>query len=152
MPPHLWRLYRPQHGPGLDGSGGLFADGRWHARGERVVYFGGSAAIVVLERLAHTDPDLLPADLELARLEFSGPVTPARVEEFAALPPHWTRDEIATQRIGSQWRQTGAACLLQVPSAILPEESNYVFNPLHPHASRLRLAARRRFHFDPRLI
>jgi hypothetical protein len=60
MPPHLWRLYRAQHGPGLDGSAGLFADGRWHARGERVVYFGGSAAIVVLERLAHTDPDLLP--------------------------------------------------------------------------------------------
>ena len=62
MPP-LWRLYRTPHGPGLDGIGGIFAGGRWHTLGERVVYFGGSAAIVVLERLAHTDPDLVPDDL-----------------------------------------------------------------------------------------
>src|SRR5215831_6694883 len=61
--PQLWRLYRAAYGPGLDGIGGTFADGRWHTRGARVVYFGATAAIVVLERLAHTDADLLPADL-----------------------------------------------------------------------------------------
>jgi RES domain-containing protein len=36
----LWRLYRAKYGPGLDGVGGTFADGRWHALGQRVVYFG----------------------------------------------------------------------------------------------------------------
>jgi RES domain-containing protein len=61
--------------------------GRWHARGDRVVYFGASAAIVVLERLAHTDPDLLADDLRLAHLELSAAVPPAG----------WTGDEnIAT--------------------------------------------------------
>jgi RES domain-containing protein len=151
MPP-LWRLYRARHGPGLDGSGGLFAEGRWHTRGERVVYFGGSAAIVVLERLAHIDPDLLPDDLELARFEFSGAAAPARVEEFGALSTDWVRDESETRRIGSVWQRQGTACLLAVPSAILPEESNYVFNPRHSDASRLRLAVKRRFTFDRRLI
>jgi len=150
--PSLWRLYRRRHGPGLDGIGGMFASGRWHAMGERVVYFGGSAAIVVLERLAHTDPDLLPNDLQLARFEFSEPVLEAKVEELATLPENWNQDEDATRRIGRQWRQQGSSCLLIVPSAILPEESNFVLNPGHPDAGWLRLIGERRFHFDPRLI
>src|ERR1043166_1118223 len=58
--PRLWRLYRAEHGPGLDGIGGTFADGRWHTRGARVAHFGGSAAIVVLGQTRSHDPDLLP--------------------------------------------------------------------------------------------
>lgn len=146
----LWRLYRRQYGPGLDGIGGTFADGRWHTQGERVVYFGGSAAIVVLERLAHTDPDLLPDDLWLADFDFSETI--ANVAEFGGLSAEWTRDEETTRRIGRLWRQQGSACVLAVPSAILPEESNYVLNPQHGDAARLRLLGERRFSFDPRLI
>jgi RES domain-containing protein len=148
----LWRLYRSRHGPGLDGAGGTFADGRWHILSERVVYFGASAAIVVLERLAHTDPDLLPDDLRLARFVFSEPVLEAKVEEFAKLPANWDQDERATRRIGSRWHQEGSSCLLAVPSAILPEERNFILNPEHPDAKRLRLVRERRFTFDPRLI
>lgn len=148
----LWRLYRAVYGPGLDGIGGTFADGRWHTRGEPVVYFGGSAAIVVLERLAHTDPDLLPDDLRLAQFEFSEPVAESKVEEYGALPAGWTRDQRVTRHIGRLWRHAGTACVLAAPSAILPEESNYVFNPRHSDAQKLRLKREREFRFDPRLI
>jgi RES domain-containing protein len=143
----LWRLYRAAYGPGLDGIGGIFADGRWHARGDLVVYFGGTAAICVLERLAHTDPDLLPADLRLARFEFSGPV-----ENCATLPHDWERNEKATRAIGAKWRQAAASCMLAVPSAILPEELNFVFNPKHADAHGLRQISERPFRFDARLI
>jgi RES domain-containing protein len=149
--PSLWRLYRAQYGPGLDGIGGTFADGRWHTLGERVVYFGGSAAIVVLERMAHTDPDLLPDDLRLALFGFPEPVQETKVE-FATLPANWNKDENATRSIGGRWRQRLSSCLLAVPSAILPEESNFVLNPEHPEAKRLRLVRERPFTFDPRLI
>jgi len=150
--PALWRLYRAAHGPGLDGIGGLFADGRWHTQGERVVYFGGSAAIVVLERLAHIDPDLLPNDLRLACFEFPEPVQETKVEEFAPLPANWPEDENATRRIGSRWRRQGSSCLLAIPSAILPEETNFMLNAAHPDALRLQLVRERPFTFDPRLI
>jgi RES domain-containing protein len=148
----LWRLYRARHGPGLDGIGGTLADGRWHTRGERVVYFGMSAAITVLERLAHLDPDLLPGDLRLARFEFTHTVAKTAVEEVSALAPDWQYDEAATRRIGDQWRRSGSTCLLVVPSAVLPEESNLVFNPRHNDARLLRLAGERAFRFDARLI
>jgi len=150
--PVMWRVYRAKHGPGLDGVGGMFSDGRWHSRGARVVYFGASAAIVVLERLAHTDPPLLPDDLRLGRFDFTGTVEVAKVEEILTLPPHWVQEEVATRRAGDRWRSELSSCLLTVPSAILPEEANFVFNPLHSEAKHLRLVSERPFQFDARLI
>ena len=102
---YLWRLYRAPHGPGLDGIGGIFADGRWHRQGELVVYFGASAAIVVLERLAHTDADLLPDDLRLGRFEFSAPAATTDVNDLSVLSKDWTRQELATRRIGADTRR-----------------------------------------------
>jgi RES domain-containing protein len=132
----LWRLYRARYGPGLDGAGGMFAEGRWHSLGSRVVYFGGSAAIVALERLAHT---------------FSGkPVR--RVEEIAALAPNWTRMAQSTREAGDAWLRGGSSCLLTAPSAILPEESNFVFNPRHRDAGLLRMIGDQAFHVDSRLL
>jgi len=150
--PQLWRLYRAKHGPGLDGIGGTFAGGRWHTRGERVVYFGASAAIVVFERLAHTDPDLLPADLRLACFKFPGTISRINAVEISALPENWIHDEDTTRGMGGRWWRECSSPLLIVPSAILPEESNYVLNPQHPDAKWLRLIRERPFAFDPRLI
>ena len=150
--PRLWRLYRAEYGPGLDGIGGTFADGRWHTRGERVVYFGASATIVVLERLAHTDPDLLPTDLRLACFDFPEVNNSIKPEDISPLAANWIRDENATRRIGGHWWRERFSPLLLVPSALLPEESNYVLNAQHPEAKSLQLIRERPFTFDARLI
>ena len=141
----LWRLYREAHGPGLDGAGGLRAAGRWHELGTPVVYFGASAAIVVLERLAHLNPDALPTDLILAR--FEGDVGVEELTDFHALS-----DLTQTLARGEQFLTARRACVLRVPSIILPEEHNLLFNPLHPEASRIQAVAQRPFTFDVRLL
>lgn len=148
----LWRLYRSRYGPGLDGIGGTFTEGRWHAQGNRIVYFGASAAIVVLERLAHTDADLLPTDLRLGYFEFPGTVSSIQVSNVADLPRNYIESEEITRQIGTTWLKERPSCLLVVPSVILPEESNVAFNPQHPEADSIRLVRERPFSFDPRLI
>lgn len=110
--PKLWRLSRAEYGPDLDGIGGTFADGRWHTRGARVVYFGASAAIVILERLAHTDPDLLPTDLRLAYFELPQAISGTNAYEISTLPEDWIQDENATRRIGGQWWRECSSPLL----------------------------------------
>jgi RES domain-containing protein len=147
MPLQLWRLFREAHGPGLDGIGGLQAAGRWHDLGTRVVYFGATAAIVVLEKLAHIDPAVLPADLILAR--YAGDLS---VEEI--LPGEVT-DRFAltqTRARGAKFMKDRKACVLRVPSIVVPEEHNFVFNPLHPDASKIAPVDSRRFTFDERLL
>jgi len=148
----LWRLYRAKHGPGLDGIGGTFSPGRWHTLGTRAVYFGVTAAIVVLERLAHTDADLLPEDLRLGLFEFDKPVHAVKIGERTELPRNWMDNEATTQKLGAEWVRSGSGCLLEIPSVLLPEESNYLFNPQHQSAERLHLVRERPFSFDPRLI
>lgn len=141
----FWRLYRAAHGPGLDGTGGLHATGRWHRLGRRVIYFGATPAIVVLEKLAHVDPQALPGDLLLGH--FAGEPSVEAVTE-----PLDVTDISACRTRGERFLEGGRACALQVSSAVLPEEINYLVNAAHPDATTIRLVSQRSFHFDERLI
>jgi RES domain-containing protein len=42
--------------------------------------------------------------------------------------------------------------LLKVPSAIIPEESNVLINPLHPDIKKVKIASASAFQFDARLF
>jgi RES domain-containing protein len=143
----LWRLYRRAHGPGLDGIGGLYAAGRWHELGSRVVYFGASPGIVILEKLAHIDPELLPADLILSRFEGEVSVEDVLQSEVSDL-----RDLKQTRGRGETFLKAQTACVLRVPSILAPEEFNLLFNPVHPDASKVQTVEHRDFNFDSRLL
>jgi len=141
----LWRLYRRKYGPGLDGSGGRAFAGRWNEAGIPIVYFGASPAISVLEKLANVDVAALPADLVLAR--FEGELS---VEPLQGLDD--VRDIAKTRMRGVAFLRACTACVLKVPSVVLPEEANLVFNPRHPEATRIQLVCERPFSFDQRLV
>jgi RES domain-containing protein len=144
---NLWRLYREAHGPGLDGRGGLFAAGRWHEIGAPVVYFGATAAIAVLEKLAHVDSAFLPDDLMLAC--YTADISDERLQPLSGAR---LRNINHTRQLGAGFLRRGAASVLRVPSVVLPEECNLMLNPLHPDAASLRLKTRRSFRFDQRLF
>jgi RES domain-containing protein len=144
---NFWRLYRAAHGPGLDGTGGLHAAGRWHQQGSPVVYFGASPAIVVLEKLAHIDPKFLPDDLMLACYAAPVDVEESGFTEDAPVPAI----DISRER-GMQFLRARRTCALRVPSIVVPEERNVLLNPLHADAVKLRLVSKRVFVFDQRLV
>lgn len=147
----VWRLYRRAYGVGLDGAGGRFAAGRWNHKGKPIVYTAGSASLCILERLVHLDPSLLPADLMLARIEIPSGI---KAERTGTLPRNWfTLANLAhTRRIGMAWLASGTSAILEVPSAIVPEETNALLNPAHPDSAKFRVTARRQFRFDERLF
>lgn len=147
----LWRLYRQAFGPGIDGAGGLYRPGRWHSQGRPVTYFGATAAIVVLEKLAHLDPALLESDLMLGEFEGELSIEDAWPPELDSLPFD-LGDLVSTRHVGDEWLAGKSSCLLRVPSILLPEELNLVFNPVHPDAGKISLIRERAFTFDGRLI
>jgi RES domain-containing protein len=108
------------------------------------VYFGANAAIVVLEKLAHLNPQALPTDLILAR--FEGELS---VEDVLSADLHNLEN---TRDLGSRWHTQQSSCALRVPSVIVPEERNLVLNPLHPEATHMSLIRERPFRFDGRLL
>jgi RES domain-containing protein len=53
--------------------------------------------------------------------------------------------------LGDRWLEAGNTLVLQVPSVIIPEEWNYVINPLHPQFAETVRGQAKPFQFDPRL-
>ena len=110
-------------------------------------------ALAALELLVHIDPDLAPTDL--VAIPTIVPES-THIEEItlAELPPNWrsTPAPEALQEIGTMWVRRASSLVLRVPSAVIPEEHNYLMNPAHADQVRLKAGRPQPFSFDPRLL
>ena len=136
----------------LSGEGGVYASGRWHTKGHPIVYTGGSRSLAVLEKLVHTDPADLPDDQVLITVEIADDVSFETIS-LAAVPPSWTTPlDPSCMALGDAWLQRMSAAVLRVPSAVVPEEWNYLINPLQRDAKQVAITHVRPFQFDERLV
>lgn len=148
----LWRICRkPFARKPLDGRGGLLAAGRWHTPRRFVVYVSESLALASLEVLVHCDLDLLPEDLVAIEIDVPASVRIAELK-VSELPRNWRRHPVpaSLQQLGNAWLDQARAAVLCVPSVLVPTERNFLLNPLHPDARKLRVVRRFKFAFDER--
>lgn len=70
------------------------------------------------------------------------------------LAPDWRRSPPlpTTQHIGDDWVQGQRSVALRVPSAIVPDESNYLLNPGHPDFVRIEIGPPEEISIDSRLL
>ncbi len=150
----VWRICRqPYAAAALDGIGGMYTSGRWHAKGHPIVYAATSAALAALEVLVHVDPLTAPTDLRLLGIELPDDSSKEEID-IAALPSRWTKvpAPAALQSMGTAWLTSARSAVLIVPSAVIPIERNVLLNPRHPEARRARIASDEAFSFDSRLL
>ena len=143
-----WRLARRVHSA-FDGRGAERYGGRWNPVGTSAIYASQSRSLAVLELLVHVDPAALPRDLMFSRVSFDE----RDVEE--ADPPAGWRDagSIVAVQYGARWLGERRSLVLRVPSAVVPDEHNFVINPRHARASTLVIAPTlEEFSFDERLF
>lgn len=152
----LWRLSGADYAERLDGGYGIANDGRWNTRGRPVTYCSTGPALCVLEKLVHIDDaSLLPADMVFVRYTVPNEL---QVEEvrFDDLPDHWHRRDDVTMRLGDDWLDGVSACLLRVPSVILPipdtSDRNLLINHRHDDARRITISRIETFRYDSRLF
>jgi RES domain-containing protein len=142
----LWRISRHRD---LSGMGGLRAGGRWHYAGQPVVYLTENPASALLEVCVHTAGNNIPPEFTLLRIEGPEIETPAIAE--SDLAEGWqTRFEIS-RSLGTEWLRKRAAVLLRLPSAIVPETTNFLFNPLHPDAGLFKITEALEYPLDRRI-
>jgi RES domain-containing protein len=142
----LWRISRHQD---LRGIGGLRAGGRWHYSGQPVVYLAENPASALLEVCVHTAANDVPPDFTLLRIE--GPELSVGSIAESVLPQDWQTRLDVTRDLGTDWLRSSAGCLLRIPSAIVPQTSNFLFNPVHPDARLFRIAEILSYPFDGRI-
>ena len=143
----LYRLGTNLH-PIWDGTGAALYGGRWNPPGVSVIYAAGSLSLAMLERLVQRR-NLTGTILVEAMADDDIPI-----EDLLDNPPsNWRAlGSPEAQAVGAHWVAGGRTALLRVPSALVPREPNYVINPAHPDAGRIRPGGPERLEWDPRLF
>jgi RES domain-containing protein len=153
----LWRIatdspdYRADD---MSGKGAELTGGRWNRAGGAVVYAASNISLAALETLVHFNTSSLPLNRILVAIDVPDDVWGARTAlTHATAPVGWNVFPAGRVSLdaGDAWLRGATTALMEVPSAIVAEESNVLLNPRHPDAARLVVRRVRVFSYDSRL-
>lgn len=148
----VWRLLTARYAESaFSGEGARLYGGRWNRKGVPMVYAAGSQSLAMLELLVQDEPLRARYVMIAARLPKN-----LKIERIAPeqLPAGW-RDLAAReqlQAIGTDWAKRRSSAVLAVPSAVIPSETNYLLNPLHPSFAKIEIGEPQDFITDLRLV
>jgi RES domain-containing protein len=148
-----WRIFKPKHArSAFTGDGARLYGGRWNSRGVPMIYVAGSQSLAALEMLVHLSSAEIMAKYRVCPVEFE--TTLVEQLDIATLPAKWRSDPPpqSLKAIGDKWILEARSAILCVPSAVVPDEFNYLINPTHRHFKKLVVGKHLPFKFDPRLI
>ena len=126
---------------------------RWNSMNTKLVYTAESRALATLEVSVHLDlSEDLPQDRFYIEIDIPDRLTMLEVK-LADLPLGWDAKppNIMTQTIGDDFVLESEAAVLKVPSSIIPQEFNYLINPNHPDAKKIKVMSQSPMTFDSRL-
>ncbi|REL29158.1 RES domain-containing protein [Rhodohalobacter sp. SW132] len=148
-----YRITREKYSRDLSGEGARMYGGRWNSRGYAMLYTSKQASLAALEVLVHAQIQLLPKDLAMIRLDIPESSIIKSIKEDK-LPADWQNypSPGSVKRIGDEWLENMESLILSVPSAVIPEEPNLLFNPGHPDFSSVKIENIRPFTFDEQLF
>jgi RES domain-containing protein len=148
-----WRITKRKHVKmAFSGGGARKYGGRWNSPGTAIVYTAQTQSLAALEMLVHLDgPELLQSYV-LIGVEIDESLI--RKVEPSELPRNWRAEPapLGSRKIGDEWVESGASAVLQVPSTLVPAESNFLLNPAHVDFGKLVVGDAIGFDFDPRLF
>jgi RES domain-containing protein len=128
---------------------------RWNKKDEYVLYTGSSRSLSSLELVVHRS-SIQPLKsykvMVISVADYDGLINQVKTKD---LSDDW-RSVTAyplLQAIGSDWYHTRASLLLKVPSAVIPQEFNYVININHPDfQDNVTLIRTENYFWDDRLL
>lgn len=147
-----WRIVKRKFAKlAFSGDGARRFGGRWNSPGVSMVYTAQSQALAALEILVNVES----AELLKHYVVIEVVITPSLITkiEIPVLPRNWRADPPpkTIRAIGDNWIAQGNSAVLEVPSSVVPAESNFLLNPRHSDFHKLRISKPIAFRFDRRL-
>jgi len=149
----VYRLCKQEYTNDLLGRGAEKSGGRWNNKGLPALYTACSRALAVLEVAVHVPLGIIPINYFMIAIELADELSLTKID-IADLPLNWNRNPIAkaTQYLGDDFLKCNAHLILQVPSATVPGDFNYIINPGHTDFNSLKIIMTEPFEFDSRLF
>lgn len=128
---------------------------RWNKNREYVIYAGSSISLSALELVAHRAAIQVENDYKLLTIALRIDESDIQTIDIHGLPKNW-RSILAypkLQNLGSAWYKKKDKLLLKVPSAVVPQEFNFLLNTTHPDfVSKVTIDSVVGFMWDDRLL
>ena len=149
----LYRIAQELYADDLSGNGAKLFGSRWNSEGNYAIYAASSRSLALLETLAHTPARILNEKVYLLITILAPDTITPLVIDVKKLSAGWDAPDIRafTQKTGDKFLLAKKNLMLAVPSVLMPEENNFVLNPLHADIKKVKIVYRRRISFDKRV-
>jgi RES domain-containing protein len=117
----VYRISKTRYANDLSGEGARLHGGRWNHKGTPCIYTSENRALAVLEYTVNVAIDDIPRALSMVVIDIP-------VDDMTTFAP-----------------------IIKIPSAVIPEEFNYVLNPMHPDSRSFRIIQVTDFVYDIRI-
>ncbi len=149
----VYRISGQRFANDLSGTGARLNGGRWNSVGLSLLYTASYRSLALLEILVHTTNNYVPDDLMLITIEIPDTILIKEIlHEEISDELNRKKAQAQFQTIGDKWIKSQTSLILKVPSVIIPEEFNYLINPLHKDFHKVKIKETKLFRFDERLV
>ncbi|HAO46695.1 MAG TPA: RES superfamily protein [Chitinophagaceae bacterium] len=146
----VYRITHSRYKDDISGNGAKIKGARWNMAGSSMLYTAENISLSTLELLVHIGFNDIRHFYHLLAISLPDD---APVKEIHAdkLKKNWQEDEDYTSFMGTAFLKDNSNLILKVPSAVIPEEHNYLVNPGHPDFKKVKIKKSRQYIFDERL-
>jgi RES domain-containing protein len=146
----VYRISNELYKEDISGNGAALNGSRWNSKNTRMLYTGEYISLAILESLVHLRNVDIPdrqylMQIQLPDIDFS------EIKE-SKIKNNWQKNLSYTQWMGDQFILASQSLLLKVPSAIVPQEHNFLVNPLHAEFKNVKVVKTELLELDKRLL
>lgn len=146
----VYRISNELYKDDISGNGAAINGSRWNSKNIRMLYAGEFISLTILESLVHLRQGDLPEKQYLLKIEL--PDVELQEIKVLKLADKWQQQISYTQWMGDQFIAADQALVLKVPSAIVPQEHNFLINPLHKEFKKVKIVTNELLDLDKRLL
>jgi RES domain-containing protein len=147
----VYRISSRKYANDLTGEGARLHGGRWNHKLTPCLYAAATRALAILEYSVNVNIDDIPRALSIVSFEI--PDDNMLILEQSQLPGDWRQAPApsSTKDFGTALLKQNQYLAIQIPSVIIPEEYNYLINPLHPEIKNVRIINMKDCAYDVRI-
>ena len=146
----VYRISNEIYKEDISGNGAAINGSRWNSKNIKMLYTGEYISLSILESLVH----LRQIDIPLKQYLLTIQIPDIEFQDIllSKLKANWQHHLSYTQWIGDQFISAGKSLVLKIPSAIVPQEHNFLINPLHKDFKKVKIVNSELLELDKRLL